>query len=474
MKKKENEIYENVENISSKIMEPGNSYELKSIDNIEIGKSISYMSDFIIDMTVFGIKSKYSKIHYSFNPLFNINNKLIEDYIVLNNIISKYNNEKKSLEISKNNLKDETKYLEEEKKKLAEENDDLKKDISNSKKEQDELKKELETKKMEKETENDNLKKLKEKLAKLEKDNFDYTVKSNLIKTLEELKTGFIEFSNKYENNKTSLGNESLLKILEDNKKNNERISDSIDTNFTIISDLLNVISSLKDKIIEKNVLKDSINKISDSVDYLSESIVGILGNNSNHEIIHSEVIHEKKIDLDSYKASIELYKYVDLKKFLKDFHNNIAFINDKKIFIDNFTEGINDYRIMGLQPNPTWNSFKDLWNAGLDDLWISAHDVSEKYEDDKDYVDNINHILIINNCNLSIIEAYAGDILDIVKYSKGILKNRTNPFTKNMDKKYHKYPENLYILFISINDENQDYGLPINPKFIDEYSIGQ
>lgn len=188
-------------------------------------------------------------------------------------------------------------------------------------------------------------------------------------------------------------------------------------------------IKNMRTELYGLNRLKEYSNSIYTLISSLNENM---------KQVTYNEY---KNDDTAQYRSAycIEQTTYKLQKKIL------IGSIDDLISSKDNTQETIIQY------VSPSWNKFEYLWYSGLEELWYLAHDNK-----------NTDYLFIIRNCNLSIIESYAGILLDIYLGNR-----RNNPMVK--DDIYNYLPTNLYILYVPVNnDEKYEYSLPINPQLIE------
>lgn len=257
-------------------------------------------------------------------------------------------------------------------------------------------------------------KKLQKEIVKLEKINKDLEENNNNLQKQQD------ELTNEYDNKKNEL---SIIEQEYEEKVN-------------LIASLENRITALEADI--KNMRADlyGLNKLKEYTDSISLLISSF--NESINKVNYNE--HQND-EIAQYRSAycIEQTKYNLQKKIF------IGSIDDSMKSEDNTQKTIIQY------VTPSWNKFEYLWYSGLEELWYLAHE-----NKDTDY------LFIIRNCNLSIIESYAGILLDIY------LGNRIyNPMVK--EEMYTYMPTNLYIMFVPVNnDEKYEYSLPIHPQLIE------
>ena len=177
------------------------------------------------------------------------------------------------------------------------------------------------------------------------------------------------------------------------------------------------------------NKLKEYSNSISSLISSFNENIKKVTYNeHQNDETAQYRSVY--CIEQTTYKLQKKMF---------------IGSIDDLIISKDNTQKTIIQYA------SPLWNKFEYLWYSGLDELWYLAHENK-----------NTDYLYIIRNCNLSIIESYAGILLDIYMGNR-----KYNPIVK--EDRYAYMPTNLYIMFVPVNnDEKYEYSLPINPQLIE------
>lgn len=256
-------------------------------------------------------------------------------------------------------------------------------------------------------------KKLQKEIAKLIKIHKDLEENNNnLQKQLDEL-------TNQYDNKKNGLF------IVE--KEYEEKVN--------LIASLENRITALEADIKNMRAELYGLNKLKEYTNSISLLI------SSFNENINKVTYNEHQNDETAQYRSAYCIEQTNYNLQTKIFIGNL---DDLIISKDNTQKTIIQY------VSPSWNKFEYLWYSGLEELWYLAHK-----NKDTDY------LFIIRNCNLSIIESYAGILLDIY------LGNRIyNPMVK--EEMYTYMPTNLYIMFVPVNnDEKYEYSLPINPQLI-------
>lgn len=257
-------------------------------------------------------------------------------------------------------------------------------------------------------------KKLQKEIAKLVKTHKDLEENNNnLIKQQDEL-------TNEYDNKKNELS------IIEQEYEDKVNLIASLENRKTALeADIKN----MRAELYGLNKLKEYSNSISSLISSFNENINKVTYNEHQND------------ETAQYRSAycIEQTKYNLQKKIF------IGSIDDLIKSKDNTQKTIIQYA------SPAWNKFEYLWYSGLEDLWYLAHKNK-----------NNDYLFIIRNCNLSIIESYAGILLDIYMGNR-----KYNPIVK--EEMYTYMPTNLYIMFVPVNnDEKYEYSLPINPQLIE------
>lgn len=256
-------------------------------------------------------------------------------------------------------------------------------------------------------------KKLNEEIAKLVKIHKDLEENNKNLKKLQD------ELTNEYDNKKNALS------IIEQEYEDKVNLIASLENRITTLgADIKNIRAELYGL----NKLKEYTNSISSLISSFNESINKVTYNEHQND------------ETAQYRSAycIEQTKYNLQKKIF------IGSLDDLIDSEDNTQKTIIQY------VSPSWNKFEYLWYSGLEELWYLAHENK-----------NTDYLFIIRNCNLSIIESYAGILLDIYLGNR-----RYNPMVK--EDMYTYMPTNLYIMFVPVNnDEKYEYSLPINPQLI-------
>lgn len=257
-------------------------------------------------------------------------------------------------------------------------------------------------------------KKLNEEIAKL------VEIHNDLEENNKNLKKQQDELTNEYDNKKNALS------IIEQEYEDKVNLIASLENRITALgADIKN----MRAELYGLNKLKEYSNSISSLISSFNENIKKVTYNeHQNDETAQYRSVY--CIEQTTYKLQKKMF---------------IGSIDDLIISKDNTQKTIIQYA------SPLWNKFEYLWYSGLDELWYLAHENK-----------NTNYLYIIRNCNLSIIESYAGILLDIYMGNR-----KYNPIVK--EDRYAYMPTNLYIMFVPVNnDEKYEYSLPINPQLIE------
>ncbi len=220
-----------------------------------------------------------------------------------------------------------------------------------------------------------------------------------------------------------------LVKIHKDLEEDNNNLQNQLISIENRKTALESEIKNMRAELYGLKRLKEYSNTISSLISSFNENIKKVTYNeHQNDETAHYRSVY-----------CIEYTSYELQKKVL------IGSLSDLISSKDNTQETIIQY------VSPLWNKFEYLWYSGLEELWYLAHENK-----------NTDYLFIIRNCNLSIIESYAGILLDIYLGNR-----RYNPMVK--EDMYNYMPTNLYIMFVPVNnDEKYEYSLPINPQLIE------
>lgn len=255
---------------------------------------------------------------------------------------------------------------------------------------------------------------LQKEIVKLEKIHKDLEENNNNLQKQQD------ELTNEYDNKKNKLS------IIEQEYEEKVNLIASLENRITVLeADIKN----MRAELYGLNKLKEYTNSISSLISSFNESINKVTYNEHQND------------ETAQYRSAycIEQTKYNLQKKIF------IGSLDDLIDSEDNTQKTIIQY------VSPSWNKFEYLWYSGLEELWYLAHK-----NKDTDY------LFIIRNSNLSIIESYAGILLDIYLGNR-----RYNPMVK--EDMYAYMPTNLYIMFVPVNnDEKYEYSLPINPQLIE------
>ena len=257
-------------------------------------------------------------------------------------------------------------------------------------------------------------KKLNEEIAKLVEIHKDLEENNKNIKKQQD------ELTNEYDNKKNALS------IIEQEYEDKVNLIASLENRITALgADIKN----MRAELYGLNKLKEYSNSISSLISSFNENIKKVTYNeHQNDETAQYRSVY--CIEQTTYKLQKKMF---------------IGSIDDLIISKDNTQKTIIQY------VSPLWNKFEYLWYSGLDELWYLAHENK-----------NTDYLYIIRNCNLSIIESYAGILLDIYMGNR-----KYNPIVK--EDRYAYMPTNLYIMFVPVNnDEKYEYSLPINPQLIE------
>lgn len=257
-------------------------------------------------------------------------------------------------------------------------------------------------------------KKLNEEIAKL------VEIHNDLEENNKNLKKQQDELTNGYDNKKNALS------IIEQEYEDKVNLIASLENRITALgADIKN----MRAELYGLNKLKEYSNSISSLISSFNENIKKVTYNeHQNDETAQYRSVY--CIEQTTYKLQKKMF---------------IGSIDDLIISKDNTQKTIIQY------VSPLWNKFEYLWYSGLDELWYLAHENK-----------NTDYLYIIRNCNLSIIESYAGILLDIYMGNR-----KYNPIVK--EDRYAYMPTNLYIMFVPVNnDEKYEYSLPINPQLIE------
>ena len=257
-------------------------------------------------------------------------------------------------------------------------------------------------------------KKLNEEIAKL------VEIHKDLEENNKNLKKQQDELTNEYDNKKNALS------IIEQKYEDKVNLIASLENRITALgADIKN----MRAELYGLNKLKEYSNSISSLISSFNENIKKVTYNeHQNDETAQYRSVY--CIEQTTYKLQKKMF---------------IGSIDDLIISKDNTQKTIIQYA------SPLWNKFEYLWYSGLDELWYLAHENK-----------NTDYLYIIRNCNLSIIESYAGILLDIYMGNR-----KYNPIVK--EDRYAYMPTNLYIMFVPVNnDEKYEYSLPINPQLIE------
>lgn len=207
---------------------------------------------------------------------------------------------------------------------------------------------------------------LQKEIVKLEKINKDLEENNNNLQKQQD------ELTNEYDNKKKELS------IIEQEYEDKVKLIASLENRIKVLeADIKN----MRAELYGLNRLKE----YTDSIFLLISSF-----NESINKVTYNEHQNDETVQYRSAYC-IEQTKYNLQKKIF------IGSIDDSMKSEDNTQKTIIQY------VSPSWNKFEYLWYSGLEELWYLAHE-----NKDTDY------LFIIRNCNLSIIESYAGILLDI------------------------------------------------------------
>ena len=111
--------------------------------------------------------------------------------------------------------------------------------------------------------------------------------------------------------------------------------------------------------------------------------------------------------------------KFRNLREMIASF--NCIFSNSLELVLA-FIEATNNYRYVISQVEVKWLSFKNIWESGLRDIWLLAHNDP-----------NILHFLILRDCNISSPECYAAPLLDADRELREGLPYDSRGWPKNL-----------------------------------------
>ncbi len=138
---------------------------------------------------------------------------------------------------------------------------------------------------------------------------------------------------------------------------------------------------------------------------------------------------------LRTYRKTTSISNFTEPREIITSFNSTLSHSLE---FALSFIRATNNYRYILCQIEVKWLSFKDLWENGLEEIWQSAYNDSERL-----------HFFILRDINLSSPECYARPLLDI----DAGLRERM-PFDER------KWPKNLRI--IGTKQSCPEIGLPI------------
>ena len=267
----------------------------------------------------------------------------------------------------------------------------------------------------------------KEKLSKVRKEIGQQTAKLNIDR----------------EKHKAQLTKDNKL-IIEEKKENELLLGKLKEEIVTSISELEGILKN-KERIVEDfQVIKDVL-----SIGNTNKSITEVSQQDEDSFVVESLIPTEEESPImgrTTYlkKLEFQLNKYGIFVNFANKIIDRIAVF--KTILVKDIAIGVaiaestNNCKYIIQQVEADWLHFKDFWNNGLGNMWLSANENPEQM-----------HFLLLEDVNMSSPELYARPLTDIIR---GIRKQI--PFGKT------SFPENLRIIGTLAPVEEPKIGLPI------------
>lgn len=229
------------------------------------------------------------------------------------------------------------------------------------------------------------------------------------------------------------------------------------------LSALIDDKSKIADEIITMNdevtSLEHKIVELERQQDFLVQSAVisakAILRSDNANSESSKGIVSSKKIELlEINNGSISLSKSgKDVKAYLNQNEGmNLAsllpslasFIPDASVAY-HLAYTLNRTKLLHINIEPTWFSYDDLVQRGITELWNTCFKEPE-----------YNYILLLDNINIGICDAFAKPLLDVIGEKRTLL-----PLSAVRE---HELPKNLFILAtLAPVDEGLKIGLPLN-----------
>lgn len=167
----------------------------------------------------------------------------------------------------------------------------------------------------------------------------------------------------------------------------------------------LNYFSENKERLLADFKVFQSLSLASGSPQAKNKPVMSFLVEKSDTDF-DSMQLSKKQFDktihhfLGKRSKKTEEIKFRFIREMVATF--NCVFSNSLELTLA-FIKATNNYRYIISQVEVKWLTFKDFWENGLKDIWISAYDEPA-----------VLHFLILRDCNLSSPECYAAPLLDV------------------------------------------------------------